>query len=273
MKKRTLLKTAFTGRLLALGILITLTTGCSSDSGDPPQPQPEDITFDDVETAFSELKVDDGINDFSLKVPGNLNWTFRAIVPELSNDEEVPLFVHLHGASGGNPDAHKSTSCYMEPALEETKAYIISPNGGTNQWYEPINQSQVIGLVTYALKYWPIDPERVVVVGYSDGGNGSWFFAETQPQVFSAGIPMASSYSTIGANGAPRKIDTPLYVIHGENDDLFPVEKTESWVEQSVEVGSQIEFVVAPGLVHNEPCQYGAYLKEGVSWVKNNVWQ
>lgn len=111
----------------------------------------------------------------------------------------------------------------------------------------------MVGLVTLALKYWDIDPTKVVVLGYSNGGNGSWFYAETLPMLFSAGIPMASSYSTIGTDGQPRKIDIPLYVIHGENDELFPLAETQAWVNQSIEAGSFIEFVVAPGLTHNKP--------------------
>ncbi|NNE76258.1 MAG: hypothetical protein HKN31_04215 [Pricia sp.] len=252
-------------------MIVLVILGCSSDSSDTPPPK--EITFADVEAAFSELEVSTGNNDYSLEVPGNLRWNFRVIAPDDTDGEKLPLFVHLHGAAGGNPDAHKSTSCYMEPALEDTEAYVISPNGGLEQWFEPVNQSQVLGLVTYALKYWNVDPAKVVVVGYSNGGNGSWFFAETQPQVFSAGIPMASSYSTIGTDNQPRKIETPLYVIHGENDDLFPVEETQFWVEQAVDAGSQIEFVVAPGLVHNEPCEYVSFLKEGIEWLKTTVWQ
>lgn len=266
------MKTKIFTTFILLNIFILSFVGCSSDSPDP-SPIPKELTFDDVEVAFSELEVTPGINDFSLEVPGNLFWNFRAIVPETTSGEKLPLFVHLHGAAGGDSNAHKSTACYIEPALENTKAYVISPNGGTNFWHEPINQSQVMGLVTYALKYWDVDPNRVVVVGYSNGGNGSWFFAETQPTVFSAGIPMASSYSTIGNDGLPRKIDTPLYVIHGENDELFPVEETQSWVEKSIEAGSEIEFVIAPGLTHPEPCEYVSFLQSAVEWLKTSVWQ
>lgn len=256
---------------LFLLVPMVLLIGCSSS--DSPAPIiPNELTFDDVDKAFSELDIKTGTNDFSLDVPGNLKWNFRIIAPDVSDGEKKPLFVHMHGAAGGDPDAHKSTACYMEPGLENIEAFVISPNGGVAQWYEPVNQSQVMGLVNYAIKYLEVDPNKVVVVGYSNGGNGSWFFAETQPTVFSAGIPMASSYNTVGTNGQPRKIDTPLYVIHGENDELFPLAQTQTWVEQSIEAGSQIEFVVAPGLVHNEPCEYVSYLQDAIVWLQTEIW-
>lgn len=259
----------------SIPIFLTVTTlftlvGCSTDSSDT-EPAKE-ITFADVEKVFSELDIKTGINDFSLDVPGNLKWDFRIIAPDVSDGIKKPLFVHLHGAAGGSPTAHMTTACYMEPGLENIDAYVISPNGGLSFWHEPVNQSQVMGLVTYALEYLDIDPNKVVIVGYSNGGNGSWFFAETRPQVFSAGIPMASSYNTTGTNGQSRKIDTPLYVIHGEDDALFPLADTQAWVNGSVEVGSTIEFVVAQGLEHQEPCEYVSYLQDAVEWVKTEVW-
>ncbi len=246
--------------------------GCSSNDSPDENETPRERTFEDVEKDFSELVVNEGISDHKLDAPSGLSWNFRVIAPDVSDGIKKPLFINLHGAAGGDPNAHKATSCYVEPGLENIEAFVISPNGGTNLWQEPINQSQVVGLVTLAIKYWDIDPGKVVVFGYSNGGNGSWFFAETHPELFSAGIPMASSYNTTGPNGQPRKIDTPLYVIHGENDELFPLAETKAWVDQSVEAGSSIEFIVAPGLTHNEACEYVPYLKDAIAWLNTSVW-
>jgi len=257
----------------AIAVIATLLVlGCSSDDSSNENETPPERTFEDVEKDFSELELQEGIADYRLDVPSGLSWNFRVIAPDVSDGVKKPLFVNLHGAAGGDPNVHKATSCYVEPGLENIEAFVISPNGGTNLWQEPINQSQVVGLVTLAIKYWDIDPNKVVVLGYSNGGNGSWFFAETQPELFSAGIPMASSYSTIGPDGQPRKIDTPLYVIHGENDALFPLAETQAWVDKSVEAGSSIQFVVAPGLTHNEPCEYVPYLQDAVEWLNSSVW-
>ncbi|OWW24007.1 hypothetical protein B4Q04_18015 [Zobellia sp. OII3] len=256
-------------------LIITLASGlflsCSSDSSDN-TPQPKEITFEDVDKSFSELQIEEGNNDFRLEVPNGLFWNFRVTAPKPS-EEKKPLFINLHGAAGGSPDAHKNTSCYLENATSSINAFVVSPNGGTYQWFEPINQSQVMGIVTLALKYWNIDSNKVVVTGYSNGGIGSWFFAETQPEVFSAGIPLASSYNTTNTNGEARKIDSPLYVIHGEDDELFPLSQTQTWVEQSVEVGSEIEFVVANGLTHNELCQYAPYFDDAVLWLTTSIWK
>ncbi len=82
-------------------LIFFLLVGCSSD--DPATETPKDLTFEEVEKAFSELDVQTGINDFSLEVPGNLSWDFRVIAPDVSDGDKKPLFVHLHGAAGGIP--------------------------------------------------------------------------------------------------------------------------------------------------------------------------
>ncbi len=255
---------------LFLSLIITIGfVSCGSDS-DTPTP-PKEKTLEDVERAFSELDIKPGINDFELEALNENRWFFRVIAPDNSDTTPKPLFVDLHGASGGNPDAHKFTSCYIEPGLSSLNTYVIVPNGGTRLWHHPANQQLVLALTNWALKYWNVDPAKVVVTGYSNGGNGSWFFAETQSSLFSAAIPMASSYNTLDTSGNARKIDTPLYVIHGENDELFPLADTEAWVQATADVGTDVQLVVASGLTHTEPCSYVDYFKDAVTWVQT-VW-
>ena len=138
-------------------------------------------------------------------------------------DSLYPLVIDLHGASGGAGDAHQHTDCYVEPAFADLDVFILSPNGSIYTWPSLRNQEMLINLLVLALDQWPIDPARVVVTGYSNGGNGAWCFGETQPQLISAAIPMASSYSTTAPDGSTRLMPNPMYVIHGENDELFPL--------------------------------------------------
>ncbi|HRV56011.1 MAG TPA: dienelactone hydrolase family protein, partial [Mangrovimonas sp.] len=67
-------------------------------------------------------------------------------------------------------------------------------------------------------------------------------------------------------------IDVPIYAIHGENDELFPLSDVEDWVQASVDTGSDITLEVAPGLTHTEPCEYASYLQNAASWLENHVW-
>ena len=252
-----------------LAALLLFTSTCTKEE-EPPKVR----TLADVQEDFSNFDISAGIHDDSIEYVNYKVWEFRIIAPETVEGETYPLVIHLHGASGGADDPHKSTACYVEPGFEDIDAFILSPNGGDELWNHYGNQEMVVNLILLAKAYWPIDPDKIVVTGYSNGGNGAWFFGETQgPDLISAAIPMASSYTTISTDGSVRVMPIPMYCIHGENDELFPLEETEDWVNQTVDAGSDVTFVVATGLGHYEPCNYVDYLKDAVTWLTDEVWQ
>lgn len=233
-------------------------------------------TADDVRNDFQDFDFKPGINDVSLEsITEGLFWNFRIIVPEEANTlNKKPLIFSLHGgAQNDSPNAHKSTDCLIAPALEGIiDAFIISPNSNAKLWYDQSNQIQILALFDLATSYLPIDLDKIAMTGYSDGGNGSWFYAQYFSSMFSAAIPMASSYNTKKSNGSIEKIEIPLYVIHGEEDLLFPVATTQAYIEESIAVGSDIQFIIAPELDHYDVCNYTPYLREAAQWLVTNVW-
>ncbi len=236
-------------------------------------PMDKEITIEDIEKSFNQIDLTPGIKDVELEVSNGVFWNFRVIVPDVDMNKKWPLVMSFHGASGGSPDAHKSTECYVEPGFADLSAFIIHPNAGEFEWYEDVNQNKVIILLQLATKYWPINFDRIVASGYSNGGNATWLFAELAPHIFSAGVAMASSYDLRKPDSTGRKIDIPMYVIHGEGDELFPINITRNWVNLSIAAGSDITFVEAKGLTHFKPCEYVPYIKDAVMWLKDDVWK
>jgi predicted peptidase len=251
---------------------IIVALSCSS-SGEEEAP-PVERTANDVIEDFKKLTINPGVNDLSLESTfSGYFWDFRLIAPQNSSStDKKPLILRLHGSARSNaPEAHKSTDCLVEPGFENVDAYILSPNSKALQWYEDANVFQILALVDLVKTYLNVDINKTAVMGYSDGGNASWYFAQFYPELFKAAIPIATSYDTTTSAGV-TKIDIPLYVIHGEEDDLFPIEVTEGYVNASKDAGTDVTFVRAPGLVHNKPCDYVPYLKDAVAWLENSVW-
>lgn len=233
-------------------------------------------TEQDVRNDFQNLNLQPGVNDVQLEtLTEGLFWKFRIIVPEGASDtNKKPLIFSLHGSARTvSEDIHKSTNCLIQPATDGIlDAYIISPNSGGQLWYEVNNQIQILALYDLATSYLHVDTTKTAITGYSDGGNGSWFYMQYFPDMFTAAIPMATSYNTVKNDGSIEAIQKPLYVIHGENDQLFPLATTQGYVDASINAGSDITFVVAPGLDHYQPCDYVPYLKDGIEWLINTVW-
>ena len=263
--------------LLFTVFFLSISCGGSDDGPDPdpiPDPVPEPRTSQDVIDDFNALTINVGTNDLKLEslIEGEF-WNFRIIVPEgSSSSNKRPLVLNLHGAARANSTtAHQSTACLVEPAFEGKDVFILSPNSNGFDWYDQTNIVQVLALVDLVTTNLNVDENRNVVTGYSDGGNGSWFFADYYENLFDAAIPLASSYD-VRATSDGGEIKVPLYVIHGSADEHFPLEETELFVSLSKEAGSDITFVVADGLIHTAPCDYLPYFKDAVSWLEQEVW-
>ena len=267
--------------LLSLYILVICASGCSDSFLEPPTEAliEENTPQLDIEQAhkdFAALTFETGANDFELNVLFNKKWIFRLMVPEIADGELVPLFVDLHpGALTPRTTIHTWLNCSFRDALEEDgmKAYILSPNAQGLLWYDEFNDAQVVNLVKFAIENLNVDPNRIVVTGYSDGGNGSWFHADLHPNLFSAAIPLASSYPLrITSEGLVRKIEVPIYAIQGENDVIFPYTNIETRVAQAVDAGSEIILVKGEGLGHDEFCSYVPYVRDALDWLETSVW-
>lgn len=270
-------------RLLS-GLLLVGVFSCNNENPNFTNQQTDDgivdidtpRTADDVRTDFANIAFKPGINDISLEsTTEDFYWNFRIIVPENASDaNKKPLIFNLHGgAQNISPDIHKNTDCLISPGLEGLiDAFIISPNSNGDLWYEQNNQIQILALHDLVTTNLPIDMDKIAITGFSDGGNGSWFFSQFYSSLFSAAIPTASSYDTTKSNGNIEPIDIPLYVIHGANDSLFPLETTEGYVNASIDVGSNITFVIAAGLDHYQVCDYVTHLRDAATWLISDVW-
>lgn len=76
------------------------------------------------------------------------------------------------------------------------------------------------------------DPERVALVGASNGGRGAFFAALAQPERFRALMALPGHYAGPAENLAVLA-DTPIYFLVGQRD--------ERWVELTMETGRALE--------------------------------
>ncbi|MFK5878668.1 MAG: dienelactone hydrolase family protein [Flavobacteriaceae bacterium] len=232
-------------------------------------------TSQDVQDDFAKIDFVAGIND--LTIEGNfsgINWNFRVIIPESASElNKLPLVVCLHGGTTRiDPDLHKHTSCLEEPGFADFDVILLCPNSDGFIWYDGPQQEKVMTLTELAKNNLPVDTNKIAIMGYSDGANGAWFYAQHYPTIFSAAIPISSLYNPIRPGLSTAKIDIPLYVIHGEEDQLFLLSIAQRYIDETVAAGTDLEFIIAPELEHYNACAYVPYLKDAANWLENTVW-
>jgi len=187
-------------------------------------------------------------------IGNNLNWNIKLSVPKIETGKKFPLILALHWA--GNLSTYKEyADCLAFPGLETLGGIIVAPSSNGLRWNQPINEKRIIQLIKEIVKHWPVSEKQIIVIGYSNGGIGSWHFANKYPELFAAAIPMAGYYR-------PAKLEIPTFVIHGRKDELFKVEEVEEVINLSMKNGSKIYLELVEDYSHYMGCDYVEVLQK-----------
>lgn len=217
-----------------------------------------------TEMSFSKINLKKGTRNVSITNMYGKRWKLRLNFPEPLKVKNS-LIIALHWAGGGDTYI-EFNDCLATPGLSGLNAIVATPEGENQLWSTENNIDKIRSIITNAIKYWNVDPKKVAIMGYSNGGNGSWYFAEHFPELISAAIPMASSYAI------NKKVEVPLYAIHGAKDELFPVKRTTQYVNQTKNAGSDVTLSINERLSHFQGCAYVDELKRAAEWLKK-LWE
>jgi poly(3-hydroxybutyrate) depolymerase len=176
-----------------------------------------------------------------------------------------PLVVFLHGTDGARWTA-SLLRCLVAPGLERVAPIILGPTSEHGEWWSERDAGYILGLVAAAIRDWHVRPERVVIMGYSNGGIATWVFARLYPAAFSAAIPMASNPTVIG------ETPLPVYAIHGSKDEQFDIDAVREGVATLAKRGFNVQLVVRNRAGHMDACGYEPELEGAATWLERSVW-
>jgi len=247
---------------LLIGIIV-LVIGCKKNTTE----QPFELNALLTEEMVNAVSLDQGVRVDSFNLKGGIVWDYAISVPELNEGEEVPLVIGLHGGGLGTGSGDGFLRCLADQGFRKLDAIIFAPDAGDYYFWDENNYSLILTLIEYAKKSWPIDENKIVVSGYSNGGIGSWFFGTEYPDIFSAAIPVASNYDH------NKKLKIPFYVIHGDKDKTFPLSDMQDLVTSLKDKGSNIQLFVMEGYGHDVICDYDDALLLASDWLLNEVWK
>jgi predicted peptidase len=188
-------------------------------------------------------------------------------VPRDYHREPVPLILALH--FGGDPRGagHAMLQILIQPALGALGAVIVAPDSLGGGWSMPANERAVNALLGAVEKKYTIDPTKVIVTGFSMGGQGTWYWGDKYPDRFSAAIPLA---------GTPTPSATtwriPVFAVHSRDDQVQPIGPTEQRIADLKKRGINAQIVVVTGIQHFETDRFVDGLRQAVPWVRD-VWK
>jgi len=213
---------------------------------------------------IEEFEFTAGVRDHAFSLTNGERLACRVSIPEISNTEVVPFILALHWA-GDDSVYREFADCLAFPALQDQAAIVIAPSALGGQWLYPQTKAMMVNLVEQIRKRWPVDREKIGIMGYSNGGIAAWEYAKMHPELFTAGLAMAGSY-------IPGQVKVPMAVLHGEQDELFKVSDVDRVLKMDGDVAANVYYQVLPGFSHFMACAYADAAREAWQMIVKRYW-
>ena len=168
------------------------------------------------------------------------------------SDTTFPLVLFLHGAGERGNDlslVEKHGIPKMINNGEHFPFITIAPQCPKNQWWsEPLYVKTLILFVEDIIRSNKIDIGRIYATGLSMGGYGTLAIAKERPDLFSAIIPVCGGMDTTDIE---RLKDIPIWLFHGDEDKVVPVENSELIYNLLKPMNPDIKITIYKGVNHN----------------------
>jgi phospholipase/carboxylesterase len=168
----------------------------------------------EVAVGFIQKPRTDQRGEYSLYVPENY-----------TSDRTWPLIVCLHGGYG---QGNEYIWTWLRPA--KSNGYLLlSPKSAGPTWSvlnPPLDIRSIQAMLTEVGETYQIDRSRVYLTGLSDGGTFAYLLGLSCSDLFAGIAPIAGDFhpmmDPLLRQGKGK--ETPLLVVHGGKDPIFPIE-------------------------------------------------
>ena len=181
----------------------------------------------------------------------HFNFQYVKYLPaDFEESQKYPLVIFLHGAGERGEDLDVAMRHgYMKFVREQGTEYpfiFIAPQCPQNKYWGCYTES-LIAFVEEMTAQLPVDPDRVYLIGLSMGGTGTWMLAMACPEKFAAIAPICGP--GIVWNAEILK-DMPIYVYHGDCDNVVPINESMNMVSAVNACGGNAKMTICHSRGH-----------------------
>lgn len=162
------------------------------------------------------------------------------------------LFLHGRGERGDDVNVLRTYGIPKHADAGDDFPFIaISPQCPlSHEWPDLVET--LGGLVDAAVANLPVDPTRVYLTGLSMGARGGWLLALEKPERFAALALVCGRIPTPGfLEQVPVLKEKPIWLFHGAQDPVVPVENSEQIVATLNAAGGNPKLTIYPDADHD----------------------
>ncbi len=192
---------------------------------------------------------------------------YQFLIPSepLEQGKRSPLVIFLHGAGERGTDNESQLvhgRKFLASLAQKHGCYVVAPQcPNSAQWVskpwsaashvmpkEPsAPMSLLLELIQKVATEYPIDTNRIYVMGISMGGYGTWDLLQRCPNRFAGAIAICGGGDE---TKAPLLTTTAIWVFHGDQDDAVPVARSRNMIATIKEAGGSPNYTEYPGCGH-----------------------
>lgn len=169
---------------------------------------------------------------------------------ELEPEKEYPVLLFLHGGGEVTEDLGPEQRIPPPSLILQGKKFpflILAPeNSYAKSWWNTRAVKQLLDSVVAKNR---IDRNRIYLSGISRGGGAAWEMVVQYPETFAAMAVVCGMTPLPYATWINKKM--PIWVFHGEDDTVIPVEESQSMVNKLKEFGYDVRFTKYENVGHN----------------------
>ena len=177
---------------------------------------------------------------------GKLERNYISYIPSnLPRDKKVPLVIFLHGFTSSAEESIAISEGLMNRLADRDGAIVLYPNAIDKHWneiaggyYEKTRGIDDTGFVAFLIdkyiKEHNVDPKRVYVSGFSNGGEMTYTLACRIPEKITAVAPVISNMGVEMAEKYRTGKPLPILIMNGTGDPVVP------WNGGKVELDGQM---------------------------------
>ena len=195
---------------------------------------------------------------------------YRILFPEkIKKGKKYPLVLFYHGSGErGNDNFSQLKWGVRHFATKKIRhrfpAFVVAPQiPADSQWVDmnydafpvvlPVQPSHYIALSIELIRFleekYPIDPNRIYVMGISSGGYAVWAAIERRPDLFAAAVPIAGGGDPSKAN---LLVHLPIWAFEGHNDHEVPRRFMTTVIDSIRKDGGHPRYTIYPHIGHTD---------------------
>lgn len=195
---------------------------------------------------------------------------YRMLSPDkIESGEKYPLVVFLHGSGERGSDNEKQlthgASTFSNPAnADKYPSFVVFPQCKERTWTDKFSaqsfmpgapepqvskqEEAIVDMINELVAEYPIDKNRIYIVGISMGGIATYDLVCRYPDLFAAAVPICGA---VNPDRLVEARDVNFMIFHGEEDDEIPSICGREAYKSLNAAGANVDYIEFAGMGHD----------------------